>query len=90
MSAAGRLRILAIIAAAAGILLIGASLGAEDPSSLPYPFADRNVFFGLSLINEREDGPIVEDLGISWLSLQPHILWMAIERIGDHVSARLP
>jgi hypothetical protein len=47
---------------------------------LPYPFADRNMFFGLSLINPAKHGAMVEELGISWLSLQPHVLWMAIER----------
>ncbi len=38
------------------------------------------MFFGLSLINPTKHAAIVEDLGISWLSLQPHVLWMAIER----------
>lgn len=38
------------------------------------------MFFGLSLINPTKHAAVVADLGISWLSLQPHVLWMAIER----------
>jgi hypothetical protein len=45
-----------------------------------HPFADRNLFFGLSLIHPTTHAAIVENLRISWLSLQPHVLWMAIER----------
>ena len=74
--------VLAILAAALAILAgqpLGATGQTEAPD-VPYPFGDRNMFFGLSLINERQDGPIVADLGVSWLSLQPHVLWMAIER----------
>jgi len=52
--------------------------GLADAAS--YPFEDRNMFFGLSLITPWKHAAIVEDLGVSWLSLQPHVLWMAIER----------
>jgi hypothetical protein len=38
------------------------------------------MFFGLSLINPAKHAAVVADLGVSWLSLQPHVLWMAIER----------
>ena len=38
------------------------------------------MFFGLSLISPNKHADIVRDLDISWLSLQPHVLWMAIER----------
>jgi len=38
------------------------------------------MFFGLSLIAPSKHAAYVQDLGISWLSLQPHVLWMAIER----------
>jgi len=62
------------------LAVASASLVAAAGEPLPYPFEDRNMFFGLSLINEKEDGVHVENLGISWLSLQPHVLWMAIER----------
>ena len=66
-------------------VLIGAALLVEpdraaDSPEVPYPFGDQNMFFGLSLINPSKHASIVEDLGISWLSLQPHALWMAIER----------
>ncbi|MGD8814852.1 MAG: hypothetical protein PVI78_10295 [Anaerolineales bacterium] len=37
------------------------------------------MFFGLSLINAWTGAEYVQDLGVSWLSLQPHLLWMAIE-----------
>jgi hypothetical protein len=56
------------------------SVAAFCGEGLSYPFADRNMFFGLSLINPAKHGAVVEDLGVSWLSLQPHVLWMAIER----------
>jgi hypothetical protein len=48
-------------------------------SSPTYPFADRNMFFGLSLINAFRDAANVEDLGASWLSLEPHVIWFSIE-----------
>jgi hypothetical protein len=37
------------------------------------------MFFGLSLINPWRDAAHVEELGVSWLSLQPHVIWMDIE-----------
>jgi hypothetical protein len=37
------------------------------------------MFFGLSLINARRDATNVEELGASWLSLEPHVVWFAIE-----------
>ncbi len=56
------------------------SLPEPSPTTLPtYPFDERNMFFGLSLINPWTGGEVVRDLGISWLSLQPHVLWMSIE-----------
>ena len=61
-----------------GLLLGGLAADSTDP--LPYPFEDRNMFFGLSLINPGKHAAVVADLGVSWLSLQPHVLWMAIER----------
>ena len=45
---------------------------------VPYPFAGRNMFFGLALIGPKDDA-IVKDLDISWLSLQPHLIWLTIE-----------
>jgi hypothetical protein len=59
---------------------LGAGLSPASPTPVPYPFENRNMFFGLSLINPTRHAAIVEDLGISWLSLQPHVLWMAIEK----------
>ena len=52
----------------------------QGASEKPYPFDGRNMFFGLSVINLRKHAAFVEDLGISWLSLQPHVLWMTVER----------
>jgi len=60
------------------VLASGVAFGISDP--LPYPFEDRNMFFGLSLINPAKHAAVVDDLGISWPSLQPHVLWMEIER----------
>jgi hypothetical protein len=37
------------------------------------------MFFGLAIIN-KDDTDIVKDLDISWISLQPHVLWLAIEK----------
>jgi len=59
---------------------LGVGLSTDSPTPVPYPFEDRNMFFGLSLINPVKHAAVVEDLGISWLSLQPHVLWMAIEK----------
>jgi hypothetical protein len=67
----------AAIIASAFLLSLGDAVGSAP---LLYPFEDRNMFFGLSLINPTKHAAIIEDLGISWLSLQPHVLWMAIER----------
>ena len=47
---------------------------------LEYPFEDRNMFFGLTLINPWKHVPEVEELGVSWLSLQPHVIWFTIEK----------
>lgn len=84
-----------VIACVAMLAGLAFSLSSDSPTSLPYsiavggerqtsqpsyPFEDRNMFFGLSLIDPTRHAGIVEDLGISWLSLQPHVLWMAIER----------
>ncbi len=52
----------------------------STPAALSYPFADSNMFFGMSLINARRDADYVKELGVSWLSLEPHVVWMAIEQ----------
>lgn len=62
------------------VAILGFALQAAHAVSLPDPFEDRNMFFGLSLINPEKHADIIRDLGISWLSLQPHVLWMAVER----------
>lgn len=51
----------------------------DSQLEITYPFEDKNMFFGLSLIN-KNDVSIVKDLDISWLSLQPHVLWLAVEQ----------
>ncbi len=38
------------------------------------------MFFGMSLINARRDADYVKELGVSWLSLEPHVVWFAIEQ----------
>ncbi len=50
------------------------------PGPLTDPFADRNMFFGLSLLKSPSDGVYATDLGVSWVSLQPHVLWFALEQ----------
>jgi hypothetical protein len=50
------------------------------PGTLSDPFADRNMFFGLSLLKDPSDGVYAADLGVSWVSLQPHVLWFALEQ----------
>lgn len=77
MSETGVRILLVLLVAAMGMSAYSAG---EEVSLLPYPFGDRNMFFGLSLITPWKHADIVRDLGISWLSLQPHVLWMAIER----------
>ncbi|MHC1604513.1 MAG: hypothetical protein ACXQTP_00875 [Candidatus Methanofastidiosia archaeon] len=52
-------------------------------SGLTYPFENKNMFFGLTMLALKEnpkDRAIAEDLDISWVSLQPHLLWLAIEK----------
>jgi len=47
----------------------------------PYPFEGQNMFFGLTMLSMHPnpvDAAIVEDLGVSWVSLQPHVPWFAI------------
>ena len=72
--------LLLILLSLAALAVASGGLLSEPLAPLPYPFEDRNMFFGLSVINPTKHAAIVEDLGISWLSLQPHVLWMAIER----------
>ena len=54
--------------------------GQQQPTPLEYPFENKNMFFGLSLINPERDAPYVEELGVSWLSLQPHVIWFMVEQ----------
>jgi len=54
----------------------------REPDATPtpaYPFAGRNMFFGFSLIG-RKNAAIIKDLEIQWLSLQPHLIWLTIEK----------
>ena len=51
----------------------------QQITTLEYPFAHKNMFFGLSLINPERDAAYVRELGVSWLSLQPHVIWFTIE-----------
>jgi hypothetical protein len=45
----------------------------------PYPFEDRNMFFGLTMISTPQDGVVARELGVSWVSLQPLVVWFALE-----------
>ncbi|MFH1784979.1 MAG: hypothetical protein ABH842_00990 [Candidatus Micrarchaeota archaeon] len=45
----------------------------------PYPFDNKNMFFGWSIISKDETS-YVKDLGMSWASLQPHAIWFQIEK----------
>jgi len=56
-----------------------AGSGATGSEALDYPWDDRNMFFGWSIIG-RDKIPFVKDLDMSWASLQPHVLWFEIER----------
>jgi len=56
-----------------------APTNSTTPTVLSYPFDGKNMFFGLSLINPLMDAAKVKELGISWLSLEPHVTWFAIE-----------
>ena len=38
------------------------------------------MFFGLTLINPKRDAAYVRELGVSWLSLEPHVIWFNIEQ----------
>ena len=80
MTGRRRLSTALLVIALIGVALLVRPDRAADSPELPYPFEERNMFFGLSLIHPTKDAAAVEDLGISWLSLQPHVLWMAIER----------
>jgi hypothetical protein len=47
---------------------------------LSYPFEGRNMFFGLTMISRPEDGLVARELGVSWVSLQPLVVWFALEQ----------
>jgi len=49
-----------------------------ESTPLPYPWDDRNMFFGWSIIG-KEKIPNVKDLDMKWASLQPHVMWFEIE-----------
>jgi len=55
-------------------------LGSTTMGPLAYPFEGKNMFFGLSIINPLMDAAEVKELGISWLSLEPHVTWFSIEQ----------
>jgi len=56
------------------------SAGPTAPfSPQPYPFEDRNMFFGLTMISTPQDGVVARELGVSWVSLQPLVVWFALE-----------
>jgi len=53
-----------------------------EPNNLKdfeYPFENKNMFFGLTLLKGAKEYILAQELDISWVSLQPHVLWFDIE-----------
>jgi len=44
-------------------------------SSMNYPFSNENMFFGLTILKEDRDYELASELKVSWLSMQPVIIW---------------
>ena len=67
------------IAACAFLMaLLLCAAGSRTAIAGDYPFANRNMFFGLSLIDQKHEA-LIKDLDIRWVSLQPHLIWLMIE-----------
>jgi len=59
-------------------ILLASESAADKAKTASYPFENRHMFFGLTLIS-LEQKSLVQYLDINWVSLQPHILWFDIE-----------
>jgi hypothetical protein len=44
-----------------------------------YPFADKNMFFGLTQLENDAEYLLAADLGVSWLSMYPLVSWFSME-----------
>jgi hypothetical protein len=44
-----------------------------------YPFADKNMFFGLTQLENDAEHLLAADLGVSWLSMYPLVPWFSME-----------
>ena len=44
-----------------------------------YPFTDKNVFFGLTQLENDAEHLLAADLGVSWLSMYPLVPWFSTE-----------
>ncbi len=56
-----------------------ASPTATRVTPLDYPFDKKNMFFGTGSIRRPEDAALAQDLGITWVSGQPLVVWFAVE-----------
>jgi len=46
---------------------------------LTYPFVGVNMFFGLTILKEPRDYGFARELNVSWVSMQPVVVWASIE-----------
>lgn len=46
---------------------------------LAYPFVGGNMFFGLTILKEPRDYGFARELNVSWVSMQPVVVWASIE-----------
>jgi hypothetical protein len=46
---------------------------------LVYPFVGGNMFFGLTILKEPRDYGFARELNVSWVSMQPVVVWASIE-----------
>jgi hypothetical protein len=44
-----------------------------------YPFADKNMYFGLTQLENDAEYLLAADLGVSWLSMYPLVPWFSME-----------
>ncbi|HHH79485.1 MAG TPA: hypothetical protein ENL13_01115 [Thermoplasmatales archaeon] len=46
---------------------------------LDYPFEDKNMFFGLTILKNDLDYELAAELNVSWVSMQPVVIWFFCE-----------
>lgn len=73
-----------VIIGAVFVVIAGISLGIYvmvfQRHQLIYPFEDRNMFFGLTILKDARDYALANEPNVSWISMQPIVLWAAIEK----------